>query len=59
MAASHAVDCLLLAFASSPAVSFSWVTPSAPGVVYWRDMPVARALPPGGGKQGKKAQKGP
>lgn len=48
MAASHAVACLLLPFASSPAVSFSCVTPSAPGAGYCRDMPVARALPPGG-----------
>lgn len=58
MAASHAVDCLLLAFASSQAVSFSWVMPSAPGVVYCRDMPVARALLPGV-RPGKKAQRGP
>lgn len=58
MAASHAADCLLLAFASSQAVSFSRVIPSAPGAAYCRDMPVARALLPGG-RPGKKAQRGP
>lgn len=55
MATSHAVDCLRLALASSPAVSFSWVVPSAPGAVYCRDMPVARALPPEKGRQSKNA----
>ena len=49
MAASHAVACLLLPSASSPAVSVSCVSPSAPGVVYCRVMPVALALPPGVG----------
>lgn len=51
MAASHAVACFLLPCASSPAVSFSWATPSAPGAEYCRDMPVARAVPPGGRRQ--------
>lgn len=59
MAASHAVDCLLLAFASSPAVSFSCVRPSAPGAANHRDMPVARALPPAGGRPGKKGRGDP
>lgn len=54
MAASHATDCLLLVLASSPAVSFSCVTPSDPGAEYCRDMPVARVLPPKG--TGEQAQ---
>lgn len=57
MAASHAVACFLLPCASSPAVSFSRATPSAPGAEYCRDMPVARAAPPGGGR--KQAQMSP
>lgn len=51
MAASHAVACFLLPCASSPAVSFSWATPSAPGAKNCRDMPVIRAAPPGGGRR--------
>lgn len=51
MAASHAAACFLLPCASSPAVSCSWAVPSAPGAEYCRDMPVARAAPPAGGRQ--------
>ncbi|EGV94890.1 hypothetical protein I79_004701 [Cricetulus griseus] len=52
MAASHAAACLLLPFASSPAISRSCVAASAPGTVYCRNMPVARVLPAGGGRRG-------
>ena len=49
MAASHAVACLLLPSASSQAVSVSCASPSAPGAIYCRVMPVALVLPPGVG----------